>query len=192
MERLLRELTAVPGVAGGFVFDLDGSVLSTAPRALFEELSTQQAARDLVAALAMLQSLGADAGSELDLRFERGRLLLRRAPGAGLALLCVPDVDLPLLGLRAGLALKGIARQLDERRRARPGPELRERLERELCAALGARAERPLALLRQADSSPGQLAAACTEAVRFTRLFIGQPEAQDLERRIRAALQRDA
>lgn len=111
MENILKEINAVIGVVGSFVCLSDGTV---AAEALPEEYGTEQvelAARVVSQTFQALEASGPRV-NEVELAYDKNRLILRNLRGGVLAILCSRAINVPLLSFTANLAVKKLTGEL--------------------------------------------------------------------------------
>lgn len=111
METTLREINSVLGVIGSFVCANDGSITVHAVPDRVSEESLKLVGRVAGQTFQALDASGQRA-TELDLQFSQERLILKTLRGGILAILCVRNINLPLLNLTANVATKKIAADL--------------------------------------------------------------------------------
>jgi len=184
---ILQEINSIEGVAGSFVCDPAGRMIARSPVSLFDDTALADATRTLVETASPLLE---DGGSgELDLLYEDGRLVVRPLPGALLCVLCVPRLNMALLNLRTSMALKALRQALADDAAARDRPASpATRMGVAIEEVLGDDAGKVLAMLPEGDPSPQELGPTVREIERFTRLFIGRDQADDLADRLQSIL----
>lgn len=184
---ILQEINSIEGVAGSFICDQAGRMIARCPVSLFDEQALADGTRALVETATPLLVDGTP--SELDLLYDDGRLVVRPLPDALLCVLCVPRLNKALLNLRTSMALKALRQTLADETAVRARPATRaERIRDEIERVLGNDAGKVLAMLPAGDPSPRELAPTAREIERFTRLFIGREQADDLAERMRTIL----
>ena len=192
MDEILREIASLPGVLGAFVCDSAGTVLAIHPESLRGSPGHADVGRIAARALTGLATLGNGLADEIDISFEKGRVILRSAgPDASLCTICQPSINALMLKLRTASAVKAVATALESRIREVPKADLNESVRKAIEAVMGSRSEKPLALVAAAGKSPDQLAIASAEAVRFAKLFLGKDKAEELARRLRVLIGRN-
>ena len=191
MDDILRDIGVLTGVFGAFVCDPAGNVLAAQPSTLRESPEYAEVARLAGRALTGLGALGHGLPGEIEMSFEKGRVIFRAAgPQANLGIVCLPSINSLMLKVQAAIAVKAVAARLASGSREAGKASANERVRKAVETVLGARAAKPLTLVAAAGESPEQLAAAGAEAVRFARLFLGKDEADELARRLRLVLGR--
>ena len=107
MQAIMRGLTAVPGVMGGLLSDERGTVLAHSFPPLFDQGT-------LTGITELLQDnmdglYEATGGVKLfDMRFELGRIIIKRLPRMFMVILCQPVVNVQLLFISINVAIKKI------------------------------------------------------------------------------------
>ena len=188
VDEVLADIAGFSGVACAFVLDPAGRVLAARPGHLAGSAAIAEVGRAARQAFLCLSDLG-ESPDELDLAFEKGRVVVRSAgPDASLAIVCQPSINALMLRLRTASAVKAIAAALEAARLEAASPHLGARVGKSLEAALGAKAGKFLALVSAAGESPRLLAEAGTEAVRFAKLFLGKEKAEALRNELRQIL----
>ena len=115
MEVFLREINAVVGVSGTFVCGMDGSVLAKLMPDNFDATQLALAARIAGQTFHALDSTGHRV-DDVDLSYDKGRLILKNLRGGILAILCARNINIPLLNLTANVAVKKLAAELESAR----------------------------------------------------------------------------
>jgi len=188
MLETLKEISAVDGVAGAFVCDAQGTVRATDPPNLFEPQALAAAAQTVGRTMAAVADSLGQAPGELDLLYADSRLLVLPMEGGHLCLMCVPQINMALLKLRANLAIKTLQAQVAQAGQPQAFAALVPRLQEIVRELLGEKAAKPLEILAVADPTREGLTAACDEVGRFTRLFLNKAKADDVTQRLRAVL----
>lgn len=104
-------LTAVPGVMGGMLSDEQGNVLVHSFPAIFDQGGLKDAADLLLDNTAGLQEATGDV-KLIDMRFELGRLIIKKLPHTFLVILCQPTVNVQLLFISINVAIKKLEKML--------------------------------------------------------------------------------
>ncbi|MDO9308697.1 MAG: roadblock/LC7 domain-containing protein [Deltaproteobacteria bacterium] len=110
MQEVLQHVNMVEGVIGSAVFSQKGDVLSHAFPALIDTVSLKKAAGltlECAHGLQISQSLDI-----LDMRYNDGRIILKRLPSAMLFLLCTKSINLQVLSITLNLAAKKLEAQM--------------------------------------------------------------------------------
>jgi predicted regulator of Ras-like GTPase activity (Roadblock/LC7/MglB family) len=110
MEDILKDISAVAGVAGCFVCDGDGRVTASTLSDVFPESNLAAAGRTVNQTVAGLLTTRRRKVQELDLLYSRQRLVIKPLGEGCLCVLCARNVNVPLLNLTANVA----ARKLTE------------------------------------------------------------------------------
>lgn len=191
IDEILDDVAGFGGVTCAFVCDPEGKVLAARPERQARSPEIAEVGRAAMQAFLCLSTLG-ESADELDLSFERGRVVIRSAGSlASLAVVCQPSINALMLRLRTVVAVKAIAAEMEAARREESSPHLGVRVKNTLEAALGEKAGKFLTLVATAGESPEKLAAAGSEAVRFAKLFLGKDKAEALGSQLRSILGRE-
>ncbi|MFQ5946318.1 MAG: roadblock/LC7 domain-containing protein [Anaerolineae bacterium] len=152
METILRDLNTVVGVTGSFVADSDGEVLARALPGVFDDDMLTTAARSAAQTILGLETTRRRKVGELDLVYQDGRLVTKRMKSGFLLILCIRNINVPLLNLTANVA----ARKLEG---VMAGSAAADRVRREPAAADRHPASAPARLaVRESDApiAPGE------------------------------------
>jgi len=117
MDRILQDINRVVGVTGSFVCDGEGMVLARALPSVFDGATLSTVARIAAQTIAGLETARRRKVTDLDLVYGDGRLVVKNLGNGCLCILCVRNINVPLLNLTANLA----ARKLSERIKRSPG-----------------------------------------------------------------------
>lgn len=104
-------LTTVPGVMGGMLSDEQGNVLAHSFPAIFDQGSLKDAADMLLHNTDGLQEATGEV-KLIDMRFELGRIIIKRLPHTFLMILCQPTVNVQLLFISVNVAIKKLEKML--------------------------------------------------------------------------------
>ncbi len=118
MEAILGDINAVVGVTGSFVCDKEGAVVAGALPSVFDETVLLPAARTLSQTVDGLQTTRRRKVSELDLVYHEGRVVVKNLREGYLCILCVRNINVPLLNLTANVAARKLSQMLKEREHA--------------------------------------------------------------------------
>jgi predicted regulator of Ras-like GTPase activity (Roadblock/LC7/MglB family) len=110
MEDILTEIGAVVGVTGCFVCDSEGQVLASTLPNIFDEDILSTVSRTLSQTTAGLVTARRRKVQEIDLLYSEGRMVVKPLREGCLCVLCVRNINVPLLNLTANVA----ARKLSE------------------------------------------------------------------------------
>lgn len=111
MESLLKDIYSVVGVTGTFVCGKDGNVLAQIMPENFEATRLAVSARVVGQTFQALETTGHPI-EDVDLAYDKGRLLLKNLQGGVLAIVCARNVNVPLLNLTASVTVQKLAEQL--------------------------------------------------------------------------------
>ena len=104
MQDILQHINSVDGVIGSAVFSEKGEVLIHAFPALIDASALKMAANRALECIHGLQI--AQTLDILDLRYAKGRIIIKAFPGALLCLLCSKTVNMQILSITLNLATK--------------------------------------------------------------------------------------
>ncbi len=119
MEDILKDISAVAGVAGCFVCDGDGRVMASTLSDVFHESTLAAAGRTINQTTAGLLTTRRRKVQELDLLYSRQRLVIKPLGEGCLCVLCARNVNVPLLNLTANVATRKLSEVM---RREAPQP----------------------------------------------------------------------
>ncbi len=106
MEAILRDVNSVVGVTGSFVADPDGKILARAIPSVFDNDMLSAAARSASQTMLGLETTRRRKVQELDLVYQDGRLVSKRMKNGFFLILCVRNINVPLLNLTANVAMR--------------------------------------------------------------------------------------
>lgn len=112
MEEILRDINAVVGVTGCFVCNVEGQVMIRLLPAVFDEGLLTPVGQALAQTVAGLELTRRRKVNDLDLVYRDGRMMVKNLRQGYLCILCVPNVNVPLLNLTADTAVKKLAAQI--------------------------------------------------------------------------------
>ncbi|MEO0249275.1 MAG: roadblock/LC7 domain-containing protein [candidate division WOR-3 bacterium] len=115
MEDILKDLNAMVGVTGCFVCNDEGQVLASSLPTLFDETTLSTIGRTIAQTMAGLEAARRRKISDMDLIYEQGRLVAKNLGEGCLCILCVRHINVPLLNLRANVAVKKLSSLLKVR-----------------------------------------------------------------------------
>ncbi len=189
LENVLQELLTLPGVLATFVGDTEGTVLAATQRSGEQASAPTSPARSVARMLAGLRSLRRSAPLEIDLVFQKGRILVRPITDHFLALQCERQLNLPLLTMALDEAVQHLSQvsagQSVGEQPVPAGVQALTQIAREM---LGERAGKVVELLESSDGSREELSRTIERVEEITRLFIDNRNAKEMARRMRAAL----
>jgi predicted regulator of Ras-like GTPase activity (Roadblock/LC7/MglB family) len=122
VKSILEDINAVIGVTGCFVCTNDGQVLASALPELFDEAALSAVGQLISKTMAGLATARRRKVGDIDLVYDQGRLVTKSLKEGCLCILCVRDVNLPLLNLTANVAGKKLAEELNSKVVERPLP----------------------------------------------------------------------
>ena len=113
MENILKDITAVIGVTGSFVCNGEGQVSASALPDLFDETILSTVGRTMAQTMAGLATARRRKIGDIDLVYDQGRLIAKNLGEGCLCILCVRNINMPLLNLTANVAAKKLAAKLE-------------------------------------------------------------------------------
>ena len=117
MKSILEDINAVVGVTGCFVCGSEGEILASVLPGVFDGEAVSAAGWTAMQTILGLQTTRRRRVNELDLLYREGRIIVKSLGEGCLGILCVRNINIPLLNLTANLA----ARELKKRLKA-PSP----------------------------------------------------------------------
>lgn len=188
-EAALEQLSAIPGVVGGLVFDGGGDVVATRFPAVFDRAGLDQLARQLAADGYFQEWLAGDEAS-LDLRFGDGTAIVRAVDGSWLLVLCTTQANPQLLSMSLTQVVRRL-RMAPARRpppapaaATAPAPSRLDLLRNAVQAELGPHAPQALEILAAAGEAPKELRRAADDIEKLTKLFISTKKAGEIARKM--------
>ncbi len=109
MEAILKDINAVVGVTGCFVCDGKGQVSASALPELFDETILSAVGRTMSQTMAGLATARRRKVGDIDLVYGEGRLIAKNLGEGCLCILCVRNINVPLLNLTANVAAKKLS-----------------------------------------------------------------------------------
>ncbi len=124
MEQMLQDLAGVVGVRGAFVYADKGGLLASTLSEGFDPARLPEVGKTFTRTFEALKAARRRKVHELDLMYAEGRLVVKNLGAACLVVLCVPNINVPLLNLTANV----VARRLQESLKAREATPLERKL----------------------------------------------------------------
>ena len=125
MEDILKDINVVVGVTGSFVCNGEGQVLASALSDRFDETILSTVGQTMAQTMAGLATARRRKIGDIDLAYDQGRLIAKNLGEGCLCILCVRNINVPLLNLTANMAAKKlrakIAKKEPQRMEAAPG-----------------------------------------------------------------------
>jgi len=112
MESILKDINTVVGVTSSFVCNGEGQVLASAPPDLYDEIILSTVGRTMAQTMAGLTTARRRKIGDIDLVYDQGRLIAKNLGEGCLCILCVRNINMPLLNLTANVAAKKLAAKL--------------------------------------------------------------------------------
>jgi predicted regulator of Ras-like GTPase activity (Roadblock/LC7/MglB family) len=112
MESILEDINTVVGVTGCFVCDSEGEVLASVLPGVFDGEMVSSAGRTAMQTVLGLQTASRRRVNDLDLLYREGRVIVKSLGEGCLCILCVRNINVPLLNLTANLATKKLMKRL--------------------------------------------------------------------------------
>jgi predicted regulator of Ras-like GTPase activity (Roadblock/LC7/MglB family) len=112
MESILKDINAVVGVTGCFVCDSEGEILASVLPGVFDGEVVSSASRTAMQTVLGLQTTRRRRVNDLDLLYKEGRIIVKSLGEGCLCILCVRNINVPLLNLTANLSTRKLAKRL--------------------------------------------------------------------------------
>ena len=112
MEDYLRDVNAVVGVMGSFVCDGEGRVLASALPDVFDDAILSTVGRTISHTIAGLSSARRRKARDFDLLYTEGRVIVKPLREGCLCILCVRDINVPLLNLTANATARKLMAEM--------------------------------------------------------------------------------
>lgn len=112
MENILKDINAVSGVTGCFVVNSEGQLLASALPGLFDKTILSTVGRTIVQTMSGLSTIRRQKIGDIDLVFHQGHFIAKNLKDGCLCILCVRNINVPLLNLTANIAVKKLAIEL--------------------------------------------------------------------------------
>ena len=112
MESILEDINAVVGVTGCFVCDSQGKVLASVLPGVFDGEVVSSAGQTAMQTILGLQTTRRRRVNDLDLLYKEGRIIVKSLGEGCLCILCVRNINVPLLNLTANLATRKLTKRL--------------------------------------------------------------------------------
>jgi predicted regulator of Ras-like GTPase activity (Roadblock/LC7/MglB family) len=192
-QAALEQLTQIPGVVGGMVFDASGAVTLSAFPPVFDRAGLDALGARLSSDGYFQEWMGGEQGS-LDLRFADGHVVLRSLGRAWLLVLCTLQSNAQLVAMSLTQVVRRLRIAAPPPPRAEPMPlapqsSPLERLRMLVKGELGAQSAQALEILAAAGPKPKDLSRAAGEIEKLVRLFISKKKAEEIGGRMRAILE---
>jgi predicted regulator of Ras-like GTPase activity (Roadblock/LC7/MglB family) len=118
MEDILKDINAVMGVTGSFICNGEGQVLASALPNLFDETILSTVGRTITQTMAGLAIARRRKIVDIDLVYDQGRLIGKNLGEGCLCILCVRNINVPLLNLTANVAAKKLKAKTAKKKKA--------------------------------------------------------------------------
>ena len=115
MEDILKDITAVAGVTGCFICNGEGQVLASALPDLFDETMLSTVGRTMAQTMAGLATARRRKVGDIALVYDQGQFIAKNLGEGCLCILCVRNINVPLLNLTANMAAKRLTTMVEER-----------------------------------------------------------------------------
>ena len=112
MDRLLEDINAVVGVTGCFVCNKEGQVLASALPDLFDETILSTVGRTMAQTMAGLETARRRKIGDIELVYDQARFIAKNLREGCLCILCVYNINVPLLNLTTNLAVRKLTEGL--------------------------------------------------------------------------------
>jgi predicted regulator of Ras-like GTPase activity (Roadblock/LC7/MglB family) len=120
VKTILQDINAVVGVTGSLVCDKEGALIARALPSVYDETMLLPTTRTLSQTMEGLEATRRRKVHELDLVFREGRIVVKNLRYGLLCILCVRNINVPLLNLTANLAARKLSQVLKEREPTSP------------------------------------------------------------------------
>jgi hypothetical protein len=120
VESILKEINAVGGVSGSFVCNEAGEAVALAMPSVFDAETARAVGHAAAQTLSGLQMARRRKIGEMDLVYAGGRVIVKAMTRGYLVILCVRNVNVPLLNLTANMALKRLAAEMSKSKEGAP------------------------------------------------------------------------
>ncbi len=114
MQELLREIESVVGVRGAFLCNPEGEILASTLKGEADASTITAIARTLNRTFEGLRLARRRKVQELDLVFDKGRLVAKNLPEGCLVIECAPNMNVPLLNMTVNLVVRKLPQYLKE------------------------------------------------------------------------------
>jgi predicted regulator of Ras-like GTPase activity (Roadblock/LC7/MglB family) len=112
VDSLLEDINAVVGVTGCFVCNKEGQVLASALPDLFDETILSTVGRTMAQTMAGLETARRRKVGDIELVYDQARFIAKNLREGCLCILCVHNINVPLLNLTANLAVRKLTEGL--------------------------------------------------------------------------------
>lgn len=112
MKSILEDINAVAGVTGCFVCGSEGEVLASVLPGVFDGEAVSAAGWTAMQTVLGLQTARRRRVNDLDLLYREGRIIVKSLGEGCLCILCVRNINVPLLNLTANLATRKLTKRL--------------------------------------------------------------------------------
>jgi predicted regulator of Ras-like GTPase activity (Roadblock/LC7/MglB family) len=134
VEGVLNDINAVVGVTGSFICNSEGQVLASALPDLFDETILSTVGRTMAQTIAGLTTARRRKISDIDLVYDQGRLIAKNLEDGCLCILCMRNINVPLLNLTANMAAKKLRAEIAKREELKSTEAIPEELTKALRA----------------------------------------------------------
>lgn len=114
MQELLREIESVVGVRGAFLCSPEGEILASTLEGEADPGTITAVGRTLNRTIEGLRLARRRKVQELDLVFDRGRLVVKNLPEGCLVIECTPNMNVPLLNMTVNLVVRKLPQYVRE------------------------------------------------------------------------------
>jgi predicted regulator of Ras-like GTPase activity (Roadblock/LC7/MglB family) len=112
VKSILEDINAVVGVTGCFVCSSEGEILASVLPGVFDGEAISAAGWTAMQTVLGLQTTRRRRVNELDLLYREGRIIVKSLGESCLGILCVRNINIPLLNLTANLAARELKKRL--------------------------------------------------------------------------------
>ncbi len=117
MEEILEDINAVAGVIGCCLYDSEGQVTASALPDLFDETILSTVGLTLTQTIAGVATARRRKVGDIDLVYREGRVVVKNLGEACLCVLCLRQINVPLLNLTANVAARKLVAKIREQRK---------------------------------------------------------------------------
>ncbi|MEW6566732.1 MAG: roadblock/LC7 domain-containing protein [Chloroflexota bacterium] len=112
MQELLRGIDGVLGVGGSFLCDPEGAIVASTLPGETNPATVSAVARTFNRTFEGLRLARRRKVQEMDLVFEKGRLVVKSLPGGCLVIACAPTINVQLLNMTVNLVVRQLSQHL--------------------------------------------------------------------------------
>jgi predicted regulator of Ras-like GTPase activity (Roadblock/LC7/MglB family) len=114
MEDILKSINSISGVMGSFICDGKGKILASIMPDPFDETMVLDVGRTITQSMSGLATMHRRRIEDIDMVYDQGRFITRNLGDSILCILCIRNMNVPLLNMTANLAVKKLTKMLVE------------------------------------------------------------------------------